>query len=114
MGYSQQLERAPAAVYLDQFNLITFFIYHHTWDWSFLKLPQSIPGIDVYRLRRGSDQMLVFRDKTRWNVDPDDPVVYTTLAECLRLGSCRRSRSSASVRRHPSRLSPILEKPGAR
>src|SRR6202023_1787112 len=31
-----RLEPAPRAVYLDQFNLITFFMYHDTWTWSFL------------------------------------------------------------------------------
>ncbi len=78
------LEPTPTAVFLDQYNLITFFIYHHTWDWSSLKLEQPIPGIDVYRLRRGPEQMLVFRDKTDWNIDPDDSAVYSRLAECLR------------------------------
>jgi hypothetical protein len=79
-----RLEPAPTAVYLDQFNLITFFIYHHTWDWSSVNPRQPIPGIDVYRLRRGPRQMLVFRDKTQWNVEPNDSTVYDKLAECLR------------------------------
>jgi hypothetical protein len=78
------LEPKPRAVYLDQFNLITFFMYHDTWTWSFLNLPQPVPEIDVYRLRRGSDQMLVFRDTRLWNNDPDDPTAYTKLAACLR------------------------------
>jgi hypothetical protein len=78
-----QMEPTPAAVYLDQYNLILFFIYHHTWDWSFLKLPRPIPGIDVYQLRRGVEQMLVFRDKA-WNADPDESAVYSELAECMR------------------------------
>jgi hypothetical protein len=79
-----RMEPAPRAVYLDQFNLILFFIYHHTWDWSSLKLAQPIPQVDVYRLRRGPEQMLVFRDHTNWNADPDDPAVYSELAACLR------------------------------
>jgi hypothetical protein len=83
------LERAPTAVYLDQFNLITFFIYHDDWDWSAFKPPRAIPGIDVYQLHRGPERMLVFRDKTHWNVDPDDPAVYIKLAECLRLAGIR-------------------------
>lgn len=78
-----RLEPSPTAVYLDQFNLILFFIYHHTWDWSSLKLQQPIPDVDVYRLRRGAEQMLVFRDLTNWNVDPDNSAVYGKLAECL-------------------------------
>ena len=79
-----RMEPAPAAVYLDQFSLILFFIYHHTWDWSFVKLRQPIPDVDVYRLRRGAEQMLVFRDLVNWNNDPGDAAVYGKLAECLR------------------------------
>jgi len=84
MASFDRLEPTPAAVYLDQFNLITFFTFHHNWDWSSLKLPQPIPGIDVYRLRRGAEQMLVFRDKNEWNLEPDDSSVYGKLAQCLR------------------------------
>lgn len=82
MKVFDNLEPAPASVYLDQFNLITFFIYHHNWQW--VSLPQPIPGIDVYRIHRGKRQMLVFRDKTEWNVKPDNAAVYHKLAECLR------------------------------
>jgi hypothetical protein len=84
MQVFDRLEPTPAAVYVDQFNLITFFIYHHTWDWTFVNLPNPIPGIDAYRLRRGNEQMFVFRDKTRWNADPDDTALYPELAACLR------------------------------
>jgi hypothetical protein len=78
-----RLESKPVAVYVDQFNLITFFIYHHDWKWKFVKVEPPIPGIDVYRLTRGSDQMLLFRDKIDWNVDLDEAAVYKMLAECL-------------------------------
>ncbi len=84
MQVFDRLEPTPAAVYLDQYNLILFFIYHHTWEWTSLKLDPPIPQVDVYRLRRGADQMLVFRDHTNWNADPDDSAVYGELAECLR------------------------------
>jgi hypothetical protein len=83
MAVFDRLEPAPKAVYLDQFSLIAFFTFHDSWDWSLVKLPQPIPGIDVYRLRRGPDEMLVFREGA-WNVDPDDASVYAKLAECLR------------------------------
>jgi hypothetical protein len=75
----------PAAVYLDQFNLIAFFIYHHDWKWSALER-QPIPGIDIYRLSRGDQRMVVFRDKGEWNVKPVDASVYNKLAECLQSG----------------------------
>jgi len=84
MAVFDRLEPMPAAVYLDQFNLITFFTFHHDWRWSSLQPQPSIPGIDVYRLRRGPEQMLVFRDKTEWNLEPDDAGVYGKLAQCLR------------------------------
>jgi hypothetical protein len=86
MQLFDSLAPAPTAVYLDQFNLILFFIYHHTWEWSSVKLQQPIEGIDLYRLRRGTDQMLVFRDKTDWDLDPDDSAAYGKFAECLRSG----------------------------
>jgi hypothetical protein len=80
-----RLEPEPAAVYLDQWNLITFFIYHHDWKWSFLK-QQPIPGIAIYRISRGDRQMLVFRDKTVWNMKFGETPVYQKLAQCLRDG----------------------------
>jgi hypothetical protein len=79
----KRLEPRPAAVYLDQFNLIIFFIYYHDWQWSFVKLPQPIPGIDVYRLSQGNRRMLVFRDTTVWSVKPSEAALYYKLAECL-------------------------------
>jgi hypothetical protein len=83
MKVFDKLEPAPAGVYLDQFNLITFFIYHHDWQWVSLQ-QQPIPGIEIYRISRGKRQMLVFRDKAEWNVKPDSTAVYYKLAECLR------------------------------
>jgi hypothetical protein len=84
MAAFDRLERSPAAVYLDQFNLITFFVYHHDWKWT-LQREQPIKGIDVYRLRKGGMEMLVFRDKTRWNLDPDEAPAYKQFAELLKV-----------------------------
>jgi hypothetical protein len=89
MEVFDRLEPAPSAVYLDQFNLITFFTFHDTWDWSSVRLSQPIPGVDLYRVHRGAEQILVFRDKTQWNFEPDDVAVYNKLAECLRAGNIR-------------------------
>jgi len=83
MAIFDRLEPAPRAVYLDQYSLIAFFIFHDSWEWSPVKLPRPIPGIEVYRLRQGPNEMLVFRDRV-WNVDPDDAYVYAKLAECVR------------------------------
>lgn len=71
------------AVYVDQVNLITFFISHDDWKWSYTPTDVA-PGIDVYKLRRDGQEMLLFRDTLEWNVDADQPTVYERLAACLR------------------------------
>ncbi len=78
-----QEEPNPAAVYMDQFNLITFFIYHHDWKWT-LEKQQPIEGIDVYRLRKGNQTMLLLRDKMRWNLDPEEADFYGQMLQFLR------------------------------
>jgi hypothetical protein len=80
-----EMEPEPAAVYLDQFNLITFFIYHHDWTWT-IAPQQSVPGIDIYNLRKGDRQMVVFRDKHRWNLAPDEPTIFDLFGQCLAAG----------------------------
>ncbi|HEX4228848.1 MAG TPA: hypothetical protein VHZ07_09260 [Bryobacteraceae bacterium] len=80
----EEVAPEPATVYLDQVNLITFFLYHDDWQWSFLEGDHPAPGIDVYRLRKGSRQMLVLRDRSKWNAQPDDSAVYSKLAIFLR------------------------------
>lgn len=84
MRIFNRLEPAPKAVFLDQYNLILFYISHHMWKWTSEKPPQPIAGTDVYRLRRGGEEMVVFRDKTDWNIDPTDPAVFARLAQCIR------------------------------
>ena len=85
MSIFNRVDPSPAGVYLDQYNLITFFAYHHDWNWVSLK-PQPIPGIDIYRISKGAQHMLVFRDKNEWNAKPTDPAFYDKLAQCLREG----------------------------
>jgi hypothetical protein len=81
----EEVAPAPATVYLDQYSLIAFFIYHHEWQWSFLEGDHPAPGIDVYRLRKGSRQMLVLRDRSKWNAQPNDSAVYSKLGIFLRM-----------------------------
>ncbi|HTA41678.1 MAG TPA: hypothetical protein VK789_04470 [Bryobacteraceae bacterium] len=80
-----KLAPEPAGVYLDQVNLITFFIYHHDWQWTSLPA-QPVPGIDIYRIRQGQREMLIFRDLTEWNVRAESMELYHKLAQCLRAG----------------------------
>lgn len=75
----------PAAVYVDQWNLITFFIYHSDWDWVFLP-SHPAPEIDVFRLSRGAQRMLVFRDTSEWNTRAESADAYRLFAACLRAG----------------------------
>ena len=82
MQIFDRLEPAPKAVFLDQYNLILFYIFHQMWTWKSVEPPQPIPDTDVYRLRRGAEEMVVFRDKTDWNIDPTDPAVFARLAAC--------------------------------
>ncbi len=84
MQIFDRLEPAPKAVFLDQYNLILFYIFHQMWTWKSVEPPQPIPDTDVYRLRRGAEEMVVFRDKTDWNIDPTDPAVFARLAACVR------------------------------
>ena len=75
---------APVAVYLDEFNLINFFIHYHNWDWRFAGHNSAVPTVDVYRVSRGAQSLLVLRDRQRWNLDLGDRSVYADLAKCIR------------------------------
>src|SRR5579871_449785 len=75
---------APAAVYVDQFNLIGFFTHYHKWHWHFMrKLPMQT-AVDEYALTKGSRHMELLRDKLRWNLDFSEPGLYRDLAEAIR------------------------------
>lgn len=83
-GYYSAFPR-PQGVYLDQYNLIAFFIHHRDWSWRH-QVPWS-PGqtIEQFRLEKDGARLLVFRDKTpRWNLDLLDEGWYKDLAECVR------------------------------
>jgi hypothetical protein len=74
------------AVYLDQFNLIAFFAFHHQWKWHFDKRLYMATGVDEYTLTRGRDHMAVLRDRTRWLFDFSDPAFIHDIAEGMRAG----------------------------
>jgi hypothetical protein len=75
---------APEAVYVDQYNVIAFFMHHDNWKWKFLGRLTSVADVDIYRVSRGTEQVLVFRDKGRWLADCLDPALYDSLAASLR------------------------------
>ena len=88
--FADEMERfnhlfpSPGAVYLDRYNLTAFFIYHDDWKWKFDRGVDSAPDVDIYRVSRGTDHLLVFRDKGRWVAECLDPTLYRDLAACLR------------------------------
>jgi hypothetical protein len=75
---------SPAAVYVDQYNVIAFFLHHHDWKWKFVGRVVSVPNVDTYRVSRGNQQMFVFREKGGWLLDGRDRTLYANLAACLR------------------------------
>jgi len=74
----------PEAIYIDQFNLILFFIHHDNWKWQFLRSVPSATLIDLYNVSRDGQRMLLFRDKGRWALDFNDPDLYRDVAALLR------------------------------
>jgi hypothetical protein len=75
---------APAAVYLDRYSLIVFFIHHHDWVWKFAGRDTVLPAFDSYRVSKETVQFLVVRDNGRWRADLEDPVFYNDLASIIR------------------------------
>ena len=75
---------APAAVYVDQFNLINFFIHYHDWHWQFVGQSRAVPAISTYRVSRANQSFLLLRDLSRWNLDFSEQALYTDLAKCIR------------------------------
>jgi hypothetical protein len=75
---------SPAAVYVDQFNLINFFTHYHEWRWHFVGHCQAAPAIDIYRVTRADQSFLLLRDFARWNLDWADRALFHDLAGCVR------------------------------
>ncbi len=84
MGRYNRLFPDAESIYIDQYNLITFFMHHHDWKWEFLApLPDSAT-VDVYKLTSGNRSMILFRDRDHWNLDLRDPLLYKQMAAGLR------------------------------
>jgi hypothetical protein len=88
---------APEWVYLDQYNLITFFLHHHDWDWKFERHSPTNNNMDLYRVSKGASSFMVLRDRSRWNADPLDRALYEDLSRFLAMG-VTKSLTAFSVR----------------
>ncbi len=75
---------SPAAVYVDEFNLINFFTHYHDWHWQFVGRSQAVPLINIYRVSRAMQSFLLLRDRSRWNLDFGEQALFTDLAKCIR------------------------------
>lgn len=73
------------AVYLDQFNLIGFFIHQHQWKWVFERRLAMATDVDEYALERDNRPLTVLRDRTRWNFDFTDPALFHDIAQSMRV-----------------------------
>jgi hypothetical protein len=90
----------PEAVYIDRFNLITFFTFHDDWKWRFLGRVPNAPHVDAYRLTRGGRQMLLFWDREYWLLDFRQPAFYQKVEAMLRSPGVR-SVAVFYVQEHP-------------
>lgn len=82
--YNRLFPNAPA-VFLDQYNLTSFFLHHDDWDWSFISPLPGSQTVDVYKLSRANRTMFLFRDKEHWNLDLRDPQLYQAMAAGTRI-----------------------------
>jgi hypothetical protein len=80
MARYNRLFPAPQAIYIDQFNLTTFFMHHDNWQWDFISpLPDS-STVDVYKLSRDNHSMLLFRDRDHWILDLREAQLFDQMA----------------------------------
>jgi hypothetical protein len=75
---------AQAAVYLDQFNLIGFFLQAHEQEWAYAG-PLGTQGLEAYRLEGNGGTRTVLANRSRWILDLADPGVYREAAAAARL-----------------------------
>ncbi len=75
---------APAAVQVDQFNLIHVFTHHHDRRWRFLRRIEGSGTVDVWRVGdQGDAEFYICRDRGQWQLDLSAPVTYLRMAGCL-------------------------------
>jgi hypothetical protein len=80
MGRYNRMFPSAQSIYIDQFNLTTFFMHHHNWTWQYLA---PLPGgatVDVYKFSRDGRTMIMFRDRDHWTLDLRDPTLFSNMA----------------------------------
>lgn len=84
-GFNKTLP-AARAIYVDQFNLIVFYTFHHQWDWRFTGIvPMEAPvTIDRYAIDRGNEHLRLFRDKFRWIFDFTEVRLFEDIGRIMR------------------------------
>ena len=80
MGRYNRMFPSAQSIYIDQFNLTTFFMHHHNWDWQYLAPLPGSNTVDVYKLSHDGRTMIMFRDRDHWNVDLRDPQLFANMA----------------------------------
>lgn len=84
MARYNRLFPAAQSIYIDQFNLITFFMHHHNWQWNFVAPLPGSDTVEVYKLSRDNRSLLLFRDRDHWNLDLRDPQLFSQMARGMR------------------------------
>jgi hypothetical protein len=124
MARYNRLFPAPPSIYIDQFNLITFFMHHHTWNWEFVSSLPATDAVDVYKLSRNNRSILLFRDKDHWTLDLREAQLFDRMARGMRtwhLSSTTifclsqpvgKTRSEAQVRGYRNRVTELTTAAG--
>lgn len=82
---------APAAVQVDQFNLIHLFTHHHDRSWRFVRRIEGSGAVDVWRVGDAGDtEFYICRDRGQWQLDLSAPVTYLRMAGCLEATGAER------------------------
>lgn len=96
---------SPGVVFMDQFNLIAFFMHYDDWDWKFVARAYAHSPVDVYRVTRGAESFWVCRDLNAWVVNLAETNVYRNIAECGR--STRSNSVTLFALAQPDSITPL-------
>lgn len=82
----QRIHPSPKNIYVDQFNLIAFFIHYDDWQWRYIERYQNDFLIDRYEVKKGDQLLNVCRDKLRFHMDFREASLYHSIGQCLSKG----------------------------